>query len=239
MVDFWTALANVRIKLAVSNSGMNKIEKMFFISLVFIAHAIITPIEFFGPPERKTLLGGIKFCLSGLGLLLMILRSLYVVKCLDSEISKMKNSAMPTTLSRGQMIWQLRIKFFIFLSVCIVFLYFIGQSIYEKFNHVEYIPPLPTSDRSTRFDLPLFQLLYLLGSIAILVQFSHIIKLMCWGRRVYMTTADKSNSASPNTTDQATHLHVSTKTGIMSDTGIPLSPRDPNRGDRSSQPHQV
>lgn len=175
-MEFWGAIAKIKVKLRVSRHGIPKWEKILFLLTMGTGLIMFGGLEYFGPRQHCGTFAGLKYVFAFMALSVMLIRSFLFVKSIDKDILAMEGTG--SNDSRRKLSRQLRVKFSTFATVVIGFILYCLYKIYQRFSNPAYIPYLE-SNWNTKYEAPLAQILYVPTVYAILFQFANITLLPC------------------------------------------------------------
>lgn len=210
-MEFWGAMAKIRVKLRVTRHGISRKEK-YSILFVFSAGGLtFGSLSYYGPQQICTLFSGIKFLVYALGLVLLIIRASLFVRSIDAGITEMKESSGDAT--RRRLIYQLRIKFGAFFGICIGCIgYLLATSIIRLISP-SYVCHMIMSNWNYKYSIPPHHFLFVFVAYVVLFQFADIMKLP-WSKSEKINITN-SKSSDPNAHDSPSK-HYSTMQRIKS-----------------------
>lgn len=177
LIEFWGAMAKIRVRMKVDRHGIPLRERYAIIGACAFEELLLCGIEQYGSENACTSVSTFRYILCGVIVVFIVLRAFYFVRAIYKDIVEMKGSGK--TSVRESLARQLKIKFGVFCLVALAFAVYCFYGAAEKIAGYQEDCKLLMSNWYYQYDVSVYEILFLLAGYVILIQFTDITVIFC------------------------------------------------------------
>lgn len=197
MVEFWGAIAKIRVKLKVTRHGIPRVQKVLLRLCYGIGVILFGGLEYFGPKQYCGYFAAAKYIFSGTATAIMLGLSMRFVYTIYEDIMAMQGTG--GSVAKEKLAGQLKLKFSIFFVVTLGFVIYSYFWAGKRLSQSPIAPQL-YSNWKTKYEFPIAHVLFVLAIYTVLFQFTniHIFSFCNRDQRVTDQGKDASMEAKTN-----------------------------------------